>query len=305
MHRRIAALIMVVILVASVVSASGCAILRRPTADPPISRTPPVASNPDPATAPNPVPGADPQPSPTAPATPPTPPAPPQPSPPPPLPVTNDSGRIIRTGKIPVVSGIGAGTKRVALTFDAGWIYETAPGLLKVLADYQVKSTFFLRAAWVKDHPDLAKAIVAQGHDVQSHSFAHPDFTKMTDEQIRADLSQAQAAFRDVLGITPTLFRPPYGAYNKHTLEMLAEFGYKGAIMWAVDTIDWKEPGVDAIVKKAAGADDGSIVLMHVGSQQTIDALPQIITALRAKGFTLVTVLELLGDRLGGAPAAH
>lgn len=256
--------------------------------------------------APKPPVSVTPQPEPPAPPAPPTPPpAPPQP-PTPPAPPPNPGepnggespGQIDRTGAIPVVTSAPGGLKRVALTFDAGWEYAQTPALLAALDKLGIKATFFLRGAWVVDHPDLAKEIAARGHEIESHSYSHPDMTKLTDEQIISELERAAQAFQNVLNLKPEYFRPPYGASNKHLLELLAERGIKASIMWTVDTVDWSNPGIDKIVAKAAQAKDGSIILMHVGGAQTAEALPQIVADLRARGLQPVTMRELLSSSL-------
>lgn len=211
-------------------------------------------------------------------------------------------GIIDRRYAIPLVTSAPAGWKRVALTFDAGWEFELTPKLLDLLDAAGIKATFFLRGAWVNDHPDLARDIAARGHEIESHSYTHPDMTKLTDDEVQTELDKEDRVFADILALQPAYFRPPYGAWNKHMLELLGDHGSRAAIMWTVDTLDWESPGVDAIVAKAATAKDGSIVLMHLGAAQTIDALPQIIADLRARGLAPVTLKQLLGASL--EPAA-
>lgn len=207
-------------------------------------------------------------------------------------------GKIDSRGAIPVVTSGPTGANRVALTFDGGWEYVQTQSLLDALAAADVKATFFLRGAWIEGHADLAKAIAAGGHEIESHSYAHSDMTKLTDAEAKSDLDHDQAAHLSVLGHSPDYFRPPYGASNAQLLTRLTDYGIKGAIMWTIDTIDWKSPGTDVIVNRASGATDGAIILMHIGGAQTVEALPRVIAALRAKGLTPVTLTQLLGDRL-------
>jgi len=291
LHRRGLWALVAALLVAFIASAAGCALpwpRWRTAPKPPIAVTP----QPEPPRA---APQRD-SPSSTSPPSSPSPSSPPAATEPPAS--GGSPGQIDRTGAIPVVTSAPGGLKRVALTFDAGWEYAQTPALLAALDKLGVKATFFLRGAWIVDHPDLAKEIAARGHEIESHSYSHPDMTKLTDEQVISELDRAAQAFQTVLNLKPEYFRPPYGASNKHLLELLAAHGIKASIMWTVDTIDWSNPGVDKIVAKAAQAKDGSIILMHVGGAQTAEALPQIVADLKARGLQPVTVRELLSGSL-------
>lgn len=274
------------LLVAVAVSVAGCA-LPWPRAR--IAPEPPIAVTPQPE-SPSPPPSSSSPPSPPASTLPPSAAEPPTSG--------GSPGRIDRRGAIPVVTSGPTGGKRVALTFDAGWEYTQTPALLAALDKLGVKATFFLRGAWIVDHPDLAKEIAARGHEIESHSYSHPDMTKLTDDQVKSELDRANQAFQTVLNLKPEYFRPPYGAWNKHLLDLLAARGIKASIMWTVDTVDWSNPGVDKIIARAAKAEDGSIILMHLGGGQTAEALPQIVADLKARGLQPVTVRELLGNTL-------
>lgn len=186
MHNRHSAIIIVVILVATIVSASGCLRIRplpagsstgsqKPlTADQPGSYSPPAPAATPATTPPSTTPSA--------------------PSPRPPTP--DNSGRIIRTGAIPVVTGIAPGTKRVALTFDAGWIYETAPALLATLDKYGVKSTFFLRAGSVVLYSDqVVWPLQVIGIGLFFDLVLTQRWTDVADDKISLSTGLATAAF--------------------------------------------------------------------------------------------------------------
>lgn len=191
--------------------------------------------------------------------------------------------------------------KQIALTFDSGWEYDQTRQLLQVLEDYQVRATFFLRAGWVEDHPDLALEIAGKGHQIESHSLAHGHMGSMTREQMEADIAAANEIYQRVLGIAPAMFRPPYGEFNDLLLTVLKEQGYQYAVMWTVDSHDWAETMngnqvteqyvIDRVLARAS---DNGAVLMHVGGLKTIEALPEIIQGLRDAGYQLVTLQEML-----------
>jgi peptidoglycan/xylan/chitin deacetylase (PgdA/CDA1 family) len=191
--------------------------------------------------------------------------------------------------------------KEIALTFDAGWLYENAKVLLNLLAEYHVEATFFARGNWVKDHPELATKIVKSGHALENHSLTHGHLSTMTDAEIKAEIHRTTDIIREVTGYQPKLFRPPYGEYDKRILRILREEGYPYTILWSVDSHDWaeelngvkitKEYLIDRVLENAS---DNGIVLMHVGGYETVNALPEIIRGLRAAGYELVKVQDIL-----------
>lgn len=191
--------------------------------------------------------------------------------------------------------------KQIALTFDSGWEYDQTQQLLQVLEDYQVRATFFLRAGWVEDHPDLALEIAGRGHQIESHSLAHAHMGSMNREEMEVDIRAANEIYQRVLGTVPTMFRPPYGEFNDLLLTVLKEQGYQYAVMWTVDSHDWAETMngnqvteqyvIDRVLARAS---DKGIVLMHVGGLKTIEALPEIIEGLGDYGYRLVALEEIL-----------
>lgn len=197
---------------------------------------------------------------------------------------------------------LNSSAKQIALTFDAGWLYEDTIDLLNALDKHKVKSTFFLRGHWVSQHPDLAREILRRGHSVENHSLTHGHMRDMTDNQIRNEIVETTNIINNITGYKPYLFRPPYGEYNNKILEILGQEGYPYTIMWTIDTHDWAEElnGVKVtqeyvINRVLDNASDKGIVLMHIGGHHTVDALPHIISGLKNAGYNLVKVNDMLG----------
>ena len=149
--------------------------------------------------------------------------------------------------------------------------------------------------AIVDAHPDLLS--------VGNHSYAHRDFRTLTAAEIADELRRTAAAIARSCSQDPRpFFRPPYGGYDARVLAAVGAAGYRMTVTWDVDTIDWRPiandpPGPTAaqIVTKVLGhAQGGSIVLMHLGGYETLKALPDVVAGLRAAGFELVTLDELL-----------
>ena len=217
------------------------------------------------------------------------------------------------TGKSQVVhkSLLNKGAKQVALTFDSGWLYESTLPLLDVLDEYDIKATFFPRALWVYNpdnpktsYPDLAREIVSRGHTMGNHSLTHPDMTKIPLAEARREIRESTRLIQEATEVRPYLFRPPYGAYNQEMLGILGEEGYPYTIMWTIDTHDWakemrgQKVTADYIVQRVLdNIADGGIVLMHIGGEHTVEALPRMIQGLKAKGYSFTTV-----DRMVPAP---
>jgi len=191
--------------------------------------------------------------------------------------------------------------KQIALTFDAGWLYDQTTNLLDVLDNYQVKSTFFLRGRWAEDHPGLAKEILKRGHSTENHSLTHGHMKGMTEAEIRNEMALSTKLIQEATGYRPYLFRPPFGEYDSRVLKILAEQGFPYTIMWTIDSLDWMEERngekvtAQYLTKRIlSNATDKGIVLMHVGGYQTVNALPDIIEGLRKDGYKLVKVNDML-----------
>jgi peptidoglycan/xylan/chitin deacetylase (PgdA/CDA1 family) len=198
-----------------------------------------------------------------------------------------------------LVSRVTTSSKVMALTFDFGSDAGNVSSILATLADHGVKSTFFATGQAATNYPSALRSVVGQGHEIGNHSYSHPYFTSLTPAQMIDELSRAATAIRTAAGQAPKpYFRPPYGAYNSTVLQAVGDAGYGHTIMWTIDTVDWQGVSATAIRDKVlANASPGSIVLMHVGggATGTPDALPGMISGLRAAGYQLVTVSQLLG----------
>lgn len=186
--------------------------------------------------------------------------------------------------------------KKVALSFDAAWGNEDTADILAILAKYNVHVTFFMTGGWVEKYQEDVKAIAAAGHDLGNHSENHKEMSKLSKQDCIDELMKPHNKVKELTGITMNLFRPPYGDYNNTLLEATREVNYH-TIQWDVDSLDWKDYGVDSIINTVLNhkhLGNGSIILMHNGAKFTKDALPAIIEGLQNKGYTLVPISELI-----------
>lgn len=202
-------------------------------------------------------------------------------------------------GNLSQVERVPPGKKRIALTFDAGSTRGRVPEILDALRQYDAHITFFITGAWADANPDMVRTIVAAGHEVANHSYSHPSFPKLTDEEMIRELARCEAMMQTVAGVnTRPYWRPPYGDENRHVLEVAAGQGYR-SIFWTLDSLDsvGKPKTKDFIVKRVTETAiplDGAIILQHVAADPSVDALPEILARLYAKDLRVVTITELL-----------
>jgi len=181
----------------------------------------------------------------------------------------------------------------VALTCNVVWGEEYLPRFLDILQEKDVKMTFYLGGKWVEENQELARRIAAAGHEIANHGYDHRHHQNLDKAGNQVEITKASEAIVRVTGKEAKLFAPPYGEFNATIVTAADELGYK-TVMWSIDTVDWKLPGVNTIVGRVLGkAHNGAFVLMHP-TAQTIEALPAIIDGLREQGFSLTTVTEIL-----------
>lgn len=208
-------------------------------------------------------------------------------------------GQLIR--KYPdVIKTNGPRIKTIALTFDDVPDPRFTPQILDILRRYRVKATFFIVGNRAAKHPLLVKRIVREGHSIGNHSYNHPQFSKLGIQKFRSQIIRTENIINRIAGFRPRLIRPPYGDINEQQLKWAEVHGYK-LVNWNVDSQDWKGLSKEQVKRNILShAGRGSIILQHggggVGSnlRGTIEALPEIIKALRLKGYTFVTVPEML-----------
>ncbi|MBX7223040.1 MAG: glycosyltransferase [Blastocatellia bacterium] len=201
----------------------------------------------------------------------------------------------------------GKDRHKIALTFDDGPDPVYTPQILDVLRQNQVPATFFVIGSNASSNPALLDRMVAEGHEIGSHTFTHPNISVITEAQLNLELNSTQRLIESRTGRRTLLFRPPYAEdvepENPEQVAPLLSVGAMGyyTIGMQIDPDDWKNPGVGTIlneVVKQTEAGQGNVVLLHDSGgdrSQTVAALPLIIKALRAKGYQFVPVSNLLG----------
>ncbi len=189
--------------------------------------------------------------------------------------------------------------KQVALTFDDGPDARSTPALLDLLREHKVAAAFFCIGKRVMTEPSLTKRILAEGHMLENHSFAHSNTTNFfTVPQLIADLSQAQIIIQAATGHEPKLFRPPVGLSNPNVFRAAKELGLR-VIGWSIRSLDTKITEPEKIVARIErGLKPGAIILLHDGNipaERLVLTVKLILIKLREHGYDVVRLDRLIG----------
>ncbi len=197
--------------------------------------------------------------------------------------------------ELPIYS-VETDEKKVALSFDAAWGNEDTEIILNILKEHDIRVTFFMTGGWIENYPEDVKKICEAGHDLGNHSENHKNMSQLNDSDCQSELMKAHEKVKELTGVEMNLFRPPYGDYDNEVIQNATSCGYQ-TIQWDVDSLDWKDYGVDSIIKTVCehkNLQNGSIILMHNGAKYTAEALPKVIEGLQAKGYEIVPISELV-----------
>lgn len=192
----------------------------------------------------------------------------------------------------------------IAITFDDGPHPQNTPRLLDMLRARNIKATFYVIGRSVDLYPQIVRRTVAEGHEIGNHTHTHRLMTKLSDSEVRSELTRCRDAISRASGVQPRTMRPPYGGLLQRQRELVhSEFGYP-TILWSVDPLDWKRPGASVITSRIlAGTNAGGIVLAHDLHKMTVDAMPATLDGLLRRGFKFVTVSQLLAMKTDAATA--
>ncbi|MBV9340591.1 MAG: polysaccharide deacetylase family protein, partial [Acidobacteria bacterium] len=161
--------------------------------------------------------------------------------------------------------GIERGSRQIALTFDDGPNDPHTLKLLEILDKHAVRATFFLIGRHVRQRPDIAATIAAQGHTVGNHTFSHPLLIFQPRSRIEEEIITCQQALRDAVAEPSNLFRPPWGGRRPGIFRFVRGLGLE-PVLWSVTGYDWNAPSADYIEKKVqAQIRGGDVVLLHDG----------------------------------------
>ena len=179
----------------------------------------------------------------------------------------------------------------VSFMINVAWKEENIPAMLDILREEEVKATFFFLGSWLKDpeHMEIAKQIAEEGHELANHAYSHKDLSDLTNAQVRKELEETQMLLQEIGVEHNQLFAPPSGDFNENTVRVAHEMGLH-TILWTIDTVDWKNPDPNSIVRKIGSRlEPGALILMHP-TESARDALQGMIRAAKKKGLAVGTV---------------
>jgi peptidoglycan/xylan/chitin deacetylase (PgdA/CDA1 family) len=198
--------------------------------------------------------------------------------------------------------GLKPGTRQLALTYDDGPNDPDTLKLLDVLARHNVRATFFALGRFVEQKPHIVRALAEAGHAIGNHSWDHPRLIFASDAELRGQVESTQSAIFDACGLTPTLFRPPYGGRRPGTLQAVRALGLE-PVMWNVTCYDWKATSAEQVFAHAQRQiRGGDVILMHDGNQarmgadrrHSVEATDRLITHYKAEGYEFVTIPKMM-----------
>ena len=210
-----------------------------------------------------------------------------------------------------VIQRFGTAPKKLVLTFDDGPDPTWTPQILDILKEKHVHATFFMIGENGGAHPDLVEREYEEGHDVGNHTFTHPNMVELSEGMGKLEINATRRLFEAITGHSMRLFRPPFmGDSDPTTMDELEPVALAQSMGFVtvglrIDPDDWLRPSaqtiVDRILKQVADQDPdnaGNVILLHDAGgdrSETVKALPQLIDALRARGYDFITASQLAG----------
>lgn len=199
------------------------------------------------------------------------------------------------TDELPIYS-VDTEKPLLALTFDSAWGDEDLKDILSILEKHNAPATFFVTGEWTRKYPDAIRMIDENGHDIANHGNSHKHMPQISKEEMKMEIQECHNAVKEITGKDMTLFRAPYSDWNTEVISVAHSLGYS-SINHSVDSLDWKDYGVDSIIQTVCehkNLENGSIILLHNGATYTKDALDIMLTNLEEDGYSFVKAADLI-----------
>jgi len=180
----------------------------------------------------------------------------------------------------------------IAITFDDGPSTHTTK-LLDILKEHKVKATFFVLGKSAQVQKNTLLRAYKEGHQIGNHSWDHKDLKKLSEEEIISQINKTNEVISNITGEEVRVMRPPYGSFN----DIVKSKVNMPIILWNLDPLDWKDRDASIVAKRMSEGDRNGIVLAHDIHKSTVEAMPEVISNLKAKGYHLVTIDNLFSGK--------
>lgn len=197
----------------------------------------------------------------------------------------------------PGIRRVDTTEKKIALGFDCGYNNVYTDYILDTLDEYDAKVTFFVTGFFCKGFPDQLKKIKERGHEIGNHTMNHLRMNELSTEEVYSEIKGVNDMVHDIVGISPKIMRPSYGAGNSRVVAISRMLGCE-TVFWTEDSYDWDpEKTADYIINRSTkNMGEGCILLFHNSAPKTKKTLKKILDDYKAKGLKVVPISELLYD---------
>lgn len=183
---------------------------------------------------------------------------------------------------------------KIALTINCAWNADDIDKILETLNNKQVKVTFFMVGNWIEKNEEAAKKIYEAGHELANHSYSHPHVSNLNYDKNKEQIEKCSKLIEKITGKPSNLYRGPYGEYNDTVIQAAKDLNHI-TIQWSIDTLDYNSlTGEQMWERIEPKLENGSIILMHNGTENTANSLEMIIDNIKSKGFEIVPVSKLI-----------
>ncbi len=188
----------------------------------------------------------------------------------------------------------GTDMKRIAFTFDDGPHPKLTDRLLELLDKENVKATFFVVGKQAEHYPELIQRIFEHGHELANHTYTHRNLSRLSHLEFDHELDQTHRIVQAITDQPMKFFRPPGGQYDGQVVARANDLGYR-MVMWNIAPGDHANPPAELIKTRVLrNLHENGVVLLHSGIENTLAALPELITELRRRGYTFMTVSQMM-----------
>lgn len=208
------------------------------------------------------------------------------------------TGEVVETSanssKLLPIYSVNTKEPKVAITINCAWSVEDIDIILETLKNQNVRVTFFMVGDWVEKNKEAVKKIYEAGHEIGNHSYNHPHVNNLSLDKNKEQIQKCSDLIKSITGKETKLYRGPYGEYNNTVIQAAKDLEHQ-TIQWSIDSLDYKGlTGEQMWERIEPKLENGSIILMHNGTENTALSLNEIITKIKEKGYKIVPISELI-----------